>query len=1379
MDTTRLHTHSLALGLIATISVMGGCNGERSDDIGQYRAASTSSDSGPGIGLDPPPCEQNEDCEIGYCGDAGHCVEIACETLFDCPDLGFACETGHCALRDPIREGSLCDLDEPDVATRPRWSEIGAVPDFENIANNFRVDDSIRLVASAVNKAVTKVGRVRSELEKDEATGQCTCEGNANGCFSDDVACGDFLSPPTGREDCATVCQQLASLANAQLPPLCDATGQVEGWRVNDLFYTPENEARKALQQVEFLDNVVDFITSDGFGDALAAAGTVADSLEDVSDFLDNIGGIANQFTEGFHLGAYSEQRPDLWYCVPRAGDGVFSQMGNLANGRFSIGASFRSGLPAKQINGGFSMAGASIEANGRTYPFAPSVAYNIQMNGFRLFDQNSLFGIEGVNLGGGGLSTSGRYDIFNLIDKDALKRLDTSPGTGDGQVSWLELLVSPFHPVDYTSAFDGHSYIWPRPTDNTSEEDSSIVVFGAGLDLDLDMKTKEIEIPAIPIAPGVTVQPWFTLDAGVSWHNEHDRLRERIEAALDIDSQDFTRDYHAMQAPDSSRDVGFSGHVEPAVGAELTAGIRLARFLQLGVFAGLGLKVSLEPGTYGDTMDTSRGLASYLEAINPPVEAACSPILETTTEERCSRDTHSCEECATYGDCRRNEETVDHDLTEAQCDQRGGIWSPYMCASVPSTEIVGWQGPGCHPLSSNGDGYIGLNSEESAELNALLDDPSNPHHSIFTYALSDLTFEALLDAYAKLQLRLKIWGWSKTLTVLDWREDWDLGSTNKTWFQMGLEAQYEDDCEAPGPVINHQPTHVRKYTAQGTTSHDLVKDWCEPSVAADDTYGDYHVPSNEGVVGNVVSMSELGRDVGLDLWNSNQICFEGVPLWDWLANRAGEGIGATTCHFSLPNGVTFDGPCGEADQLIAQGLGCVDIDETVPSTPAAPSTSDEQFVEISGLLTPNADEISVSNLLPQYNTPEWLTWIGQVEQCLQVHGSVDVTADIEGAPERCCGDHFLSAGEACDPTASDSPTNCTASCELIVCGDGQRQGTEQCDDGNTANNDGCSSSCQREGVGIGDETKGAGASGASSEPMLQSVSAETLARATAPDPKLFSAPLRTANTSLLSANMAAEAFGGAGSQSVDFMSEAKNGPACEVETRKVLLCILGFADRLRSTQAEQMYNFCEYARDHYGYELVRDVQLFGVFGDFSAFEAIDTFVFPKLVEHLDTSGDGVVTAADQPFELSLAGFSWGGVSVRNVARQVANSGWFAPDQTRIKTIVLFDPFRPFMGGQLNMTDVDVERVFAYVQSQLEPGDCSEEAPLSPYSGLTPRVGSQTTCHRYDFDSSQALGGPTGHCGVQRRAHEAALFNLNTGLPDPSFEPHDSGCLSP
>lgn len=1011
------------------------------------------------------------------------------------PDDRSRDESALTVPKEQISRPGVCHK-QPGYFSRPRWNEVATPPgkpDYVNVADNFKIENSLRLIASIIDKAVTKLKTVSSFIEKAESPGECLCSGDTEGLCVDGQSCEERLTPDSKtRAECEAACAAIADPngdGNTD-DALCQATGSVEGWRQNDLYFNPAGEVRKALKTIDWLDQVLSYITSDSFASALQVAGNIANTIENWADIVAKVSAYVNDFSEGFHLGAYSEQRPALWHCVSRGGSGAYARMLGLGGGNYSIGARYWSGLAAKQVKGLFTTGGFALEAHGKAYTFLPGASYNITIDGFRPWDKNKLFGIPGVGIAGGGvqLSQVDNLDIFNLVDQSQLNALD---GNADGQLNWNEFFYTGFYPVDYVSAFDGQAYSWPRLGDDTPGENTSTAIFGAGLNLPIHLKPRSITIPAIPIAPGVTLQPYFKLAAGIDWYHKKDKLLTRIRDMLNenlppaqqLNDTHFARNMHFFQAPDVSRDVGVNGYVRPELGAELAIGIKLRKFLRLGIFAHLSISASLEPGAYGDTIDINRSLAEDLSEINPPVDQPCSPITEQTTTQRCSNlafsastGSYNCgaggnPKCEDYGYCQRSNGALTHDVTEEDCKDRDEF-HPYICAPYTTSTVTGWQGPGCNPIST------GFPETIASTIVSGIQNVVAPLHSIFSYALADLKFIAFLNAGAKIQLELKIFGKRIKWTLWQWSDSWDIGSTYKSWFQIGLEARYQDQCSALGDVINHQPDYVTRYPSPTTpdwanydTQRELVDNWCYPTTATDRSYDQFNVPTNESLAGSVNNTVQLGEDVGNALWSANQLCVGELTIWQWLATEA--GVGQATCSYQLSAQNTIDFPCKDMQQVLMQALGCINF-SAAPSNAPSLTVDGVKYVNLAALLVEPEAELLYENFKPQYTSGAWFAWYSAAQSCFEGQFNVDKLSLNGTQVTKCCGDGIVQPPEQCDEGSSNGTpaASCSTSCQrkqgATVCGNGVLEGLEECDDGNVQGGDGCSATCMLENPPLG-----------------------------------------------------------------------------------------------------------------------------------------------------------------------------------------------------------------------------------------------------------------------------------------------------------------------
>ena len=418
--------------------------------------------------------------------------------------------------------------------------------------------------------------------------------------------------------------------------------------------------------------------------------------------------------TEGYHLGGYSTERPDLHLCVGYGGHGAFAQMLNLF-GAVSIGSRYTSHNLSREHRAQFRSGGFSVTAFGHTLSLLPGIETNLQIDGFKLWDAQRPFGIDLTLLSppfpcadgdGFPLAAIDQYDIFHLTDLRDVASFDTS---GDGCLQPGELLIRDFYPATYFSAADSMSHVWPRsPFDAYDWERQATAVFGAGLNFDPTLKRIEKNLPpgGIVLFPGATLFPKLTLDAGAEWRHKVNDLRGRLQDAinqhlpanLQLTADDFERPMHFLQAPDLSADDTSSAYVRPRVAADLVLGIALAKYLTLGITATLGTSIRVEPQGHGGLHDLNVALTDTLLNSNPPPNLPCDPIVEKTEKQRCSNELYLDDEgsplsSATYS-CKTSQVVAYHcaqpeedrsckpESAEEDCPQTGTCVAEHGCAA-------------------------------------------------------------------------------------------------------------------------------------------------------------------------------------------------------------------------------------------------------------------------------------------------------------------------------------------------------------------------------------------------------------------------------------------------------------------------------------------------------------------------------------------------------------------------------------------------------------------------------------------------------------------------------------------------------------------------
>jgi len=411
-------------------------------------------------------------------------------------------------------------------------------------------------------------------------------------------------------------------------------------WIPTEVFKDGKTALRFALESVDWLDTVKQYLQN-AEAPAAAGGGKLLELLKNGDKILQDLDHYVDLYTEGYHLGAYSDIRPDLHMCVGWAGHGVFADVIGSGNGDFRGGADYLSANLVEKQRAQFRAGGFALYINGHTLPLAPGVSLNVQMDGFRLWDKQHPFGIQGV---GGIFAVNTKdvkqYDAFNLVDQAQLEQLCDPSAGKPCDLNVTSFLYNGYFPVSY-----GSGMTWPRPGAAADQDTRSAAVFGAGFNFAPEMDTRYWSVSPIPVFPGATITPWLSLDAGVDWLYDVNHLRQTLVDKINqnltagkLDDKVFNRDQQAFQAPDVTEDVGNGAHVNPKLGADLTLGIDLASWLKVGVTANLYVGVDVKAEGFGGVLDLSRSMVETLAQSNPP-GTDCKPKIDENVTRTCSNE--------------------------------------------------------------------------------------------------------------------------------------------------------------------------------------------------------------------------------------------------------------------------------------------------------------------------------------------------------------------------------------------------------------------------------------------------------------------------------------------------------------------------------------------------------------------------------------------------------------------------------------------------------------------------------------------------------------------------------------------------------------------
>jgi cysteine-rich repeat protein len=391
----------------------------------------------------------------------------------------------------------------------------------------------------------------------------------------------------------------------------------------------------------------------------------------------------------------------------------------------------------------------------------------------------------------------------------------------------------------------------------------------------------------------------------------------------------------------------------------------------------------------------------------------------------------------------------------------------------------------------------------------------TKPQHAVSSYALSDITTSVLLDAGLRIGLDLKLFKKLHHFDVLDLSNYWVLAAFNKSWYQAGLEARYQNDCDpvAGNSVTNWQPgpLWVNRYPFNASTESQLLQ-WCANELPSD--VSDPPAPGEGDLATSVTDLANWGEDIGLDAWSKAGLCVTqrggdvvtSKPLTQWLTDLH-NNPGGFSCGYSY-NSRSFPFPCSDLRNQLLLIWGCLNVTAN-PWSPllqaAFPATvttfNGTPVFDLGQMLIDSTAEFNLDNLKPSIRNYQFglshpgIHWYSAVTQCFEQHygavqpGDVQIVGLSIGP---CCGNGVLdregcSAGpggtpcESCDDGNTVGGDGCNSLCQIegrrrpLGCGDGIVQPGlgESCDDGNAINGDGCDSNCTPTGCGNGIVTAG------------------------------------------------------------------------------------------------------------------------------------------------------------------------------------------------------------------------------------------------------------------------------------------------------------------
>jgi thiol:disulfide interchange protein DsbC len=409
-----------------------------------------------------------------------------------------------------------------------------------------------------------------------------------------------------------------------------------------------DNRKKWAERQLAKLDSLTGSQLTGIFNQVLSIVGGVVKGAGKFKDSVEAFEDTLTTYGEGFHLGAYDEQRPTLHQCIGFYGSGVNSKLAGFNIG--SLGVSLGSSYFSEELSKDFAAQGRTgtmqLSIGNKTLPLNASASIHTQLDGLKNFDCEVPFGIDlagkfGSNLCPNTIGFAGAQVCTSNPDNEYTS-IDGSTGNGSTTVGTAG--IKDYYPVQIDN-----EVLWPRfdpagdlsfPATNVIEGDApSHASISAGINASFDsgFDPSPKFIRSIPIVPPMQAALYMQLDWGLNWFHDSQHVRDILAdnvstSGINMDEV-FARDMHPMQAEDVTTEDGVGYYLDPAI--IVAAGLihhipqNKPRII-FNLSVDIGLYVDLNTEFSGGIADTGQVIQDILQNSSTNPALPCDPVVET-----------------------------------------------------------------------------------------------------------------------------------------------------------------------------------------------------------------------------------------------------------------------------------------------------------------------------------------------------------------------------------------------------------------------------------------------------------------------------------------------------------------------------------------------------------------------------------------------------------------------------------------------------------------------------------------------------------------------------------------------------------------------------
>ena len=204
-----------------------------------------------------------------------------------------------------------------------------------------------------------------------------------------------------------------------------------------------------------------------------------------------------------------------------------------------------------------------------------------------------------------------------------------------------------------------------------------------------------------------------------------------------------------------------------------------------------------------------------------------------------------------------------------------------------------------------------------------------------------------------------------------------------------------------------------------------------------------------------------------------------------------------------------------------------------------------------------------------------------------------------------------------------------------------------------------------------------------------------------------------------------------------DDMPEPQDYTQSIDEQCHITMCLAGAIDQ-NSGGNQHLLQICDRPELKGVLEDCDDGICYSAFDSFFPISLYKNSVYPTFFNALDRNQDGLVNEDDERCQITVIGFSWGGVNAIRLANDITKDSRISPSRKQIDLLITLDPYQPGKANKMKVP-ISVKKYVEFRRSLAPEEDCSNDAFLGPYIGFKPKCRFGADCTDFDYSISDSI----------------------------------------